>query len=116
MKVSDKIKCPSCDSTERFSITATTSVFVGGDDYLSPTETGSDVEYDSGSVCVCAACGFSGLVGEFLVAALPPVVNAAKDRYETDEVRIDNDADVREAKNGYWVAAWVWVPELLTLK
>jgi hypothetical protein len=33
--------------------------------------------------------------------------------YQTNDVQIDplKDEDVAEADSGYWVRAWVWIPE-----
>jgi hypothetical protein len=30
----------------------------------------------------------------------------------TDDLAIDDSADVKQAQNGCWVAAWVWVPNV----
>jgi len=31
--------------------------------------------------------------------------------HANDDLEIDDDATVSEADNGYWVQAWVWVPQ-----
>lgn len=61
-----QLKCPTCGSTERFSITAEISITVSGADYLTVEEEDGDREYGSESTCVCKECGHRGNMGEFL--------------------------------------------------
>ena len=37
--------------------------------------------------------------------------DVAAERYANDDVEIDDTAYVCEGNGGYWVSAWVWVPE-----
>ncbi|MBM5817749.1 MAG: hypothetical protein FJ083_14545 [Cyanobacteria bacterium K_Offshore_surface_m2_239] len=39
----------------------------------------------------------------------PDYIDEAKTRYETESIRIDDDAVVSASSNGAWVQAWVWV-------
>jgi hypothetical protein len=34
----------------------------------------------------------------------------ARATYDSDEIKIDDDATISTADTGAWVAAWVWVP------
>jgi hypothetical protein len=34
----------------------------------------------------------------------------ARERYGSDSVQVDEDADFSESDEGTWVQAWVWVP------
>ena len=46
-------------------------------------------------------------------ALLVAITKAARDIYQTDDLRIDDvqfPYDVAEGDGGTWVAAWVWVP------
>lgn len=36
---------------------------------------------------------------------------AAANLHATDDLEIDDEASVSRADDGYWVSAWVWVPE-----
>lgn len=60
-------RCPNCGSRGPFRISAT-SLFTISDD-------GSwdfgEIEYDSGSYCVCAACDHDGIIHDFEVEAQP---------------------------------------------
>ena len=53
-------------------------------------------------------------LSEMVVPALPvAITKAARDIYQTDDLRIDDvqfPYDVAEGDGGTWVAAWVWVP------
>jgi hypothetical protein len=33
----------------------------------------------------------------------------ARDRYQTTEIEIDDDAEISDTGAGCWVAAWVWI-------
>jgi hypothetical protein len=35
----------------------------------------------------------------------------AAELFATDECQIDDDAQVSEADEGVWIAAWLWLPE-----
>lgn len=39
------------------------------------------------------------------------LIEKAREQYQTDEIRIDLDASVLGAEDGYWVSAWVWIPK-----
>jgi hypothetical protein len=39
------------------------------------------------------------------------LVVEAKERYEDDDIRFDDDAAISDADAGVWVAAWVWVSD-----
>lgn len=40
------------------------------------------------------------------------MISAARRMYQTEEIEIDDNADLSAAENeeGAWVSAWVWVP------
>ena len=39
------------------------------------------------------------------------ITDRAKDLYESDEIKIEDNQELREADGGYWVKALVWVHE-----
>lgn len=43
-------------------------------------------------------------------------IEAAREEWEGDEVQIDGNAEVSDAQNGAWVAAWVYVHHTATEK
>jgi hypothetical protein len=41
--------------------------------------------------------------------ATPEEIQAARSKYGSHEVQVDNDAEVSSTEDGAWVSAWVWV-------
>ena len=39
-------------------------------------------------------------------------IKQARERYQTEDIEIDDNAMVSNAEDGIWVAAWVWMPDL----
>jgi hypothetical protein len=31
--------------------------------------------------------------------------------FETDDVKVDEDAEILATETGYWVQAWLWIPQ-----
>lgn len=52
-------------------------------------------------------------MSDFTETDLTVLRKKAIELYRTDDVEIDElkDEDVSEANSGYWVRAWVWIPE-----
>ena len=36
-------------------------------------------------------------------------IQRARDEYQTDDINIDDDANVSPTESGVWVQAWVWL-------
>lgn len=48
-----------------------------------------------------------------LQPAGPELIEAARERYETDDIEIDDNAKAARGDDpGTWVQAWVWVPDV----
>lgn len=41
---------------------------------------------------------------------LDPRITTARETYCCDDLVVDDDADIRDADGGCWVAAWLWLP------
>lgn len=62
-----ELQCPACKSRDGFSITATTTVKVSGDDCLDVLDN-ENFEYDGNAPTSCDDCGESGSLNMFKVA------------------------------------------------
>ena len=42
--------------------------------------------------------------------ATPKQIQETRDKYQTDEIQIDEDATVIQIGDDAWVSAWLWLP------
>lgn len=86
-----ELQCPACKSRDGFSITATTTVKVSGDDCLDVLDN-ENFEYDGNAPTSCDDCGESGSLNMFKVAP-----EGARDWRFIVDLRVDDAAQLREA-------------------